>query len=292
MSNIENTDSYIHTAATPLLLLAVVIDEERRSQSALRESEARFRAVADSAPVLIWMSGTDKLVTFLNKGWLDFTGREEERRFPVGRKGSIATTASTAWKSTRALLVFVVDDGASIQRDQVMEKRHAVLDADLVHAARYAARRSPPVLGPRSDIRGLKRPLPCGTTASRLDLPCSIICVIDDESSVLKAIGRLLASEGLEAETFTQPACFLTYARSHSIGLAVIDVHMPGMTGFEVLAALHAVSPQTRVIIMTAEDDPTHRTTAMSGDAAAFFLKPFDDDAFLQAVRTAIRADE
>jgi PAS domain S-box-containing protein len=46
-----------------------------RAEAALSESEARFRAMADTAPVLIWMSGADKGCTFFNKGWLDFTGR-------------------------------------------------------------------------------------------------------------------------------------------------------------------------------------------------------------------------
>jgi PAS domain S-box-containing protein len=44
-------------------------------QTVLRESEERFRLVADTAPALIWMSGTNKLCTFFNEGWLDFTGR-------------------------------------------------------------------------------------------------------------------------------------------------------------------------------------------------------------------------
>jgi PAS domain S-box-containing protein len=65
--------------ATPLMFLAVLIEEEKRSQAALRESEARFRDVANTAPVLIWMSGTDKLCNFVNKGWLDFTGRTLEQ---------------------------------------------------------------------------------------------------------------------------------------------------------------------------------------------------------------------
>jgi PAS domain S-box-containing protein len=59
----------------------VLAEELKRSETILRESEERFRLVADTAPVLIWMSGTDKLCTYFNKPWLDFTGRslEQER---------------------------------------------------------------------------------------------------------------------------------------------------------------------------------------------------------------------
>ncbi|GAB3553674.1 ATP-binding protein [Spirosoma fluminis] len=55
------------------------IDEHKQAQMALQESESRFRAIADTAPVLIWMSGADKLCYFFNKGWLDFTGRTLEQ---------------------------------------------------------------------------------------------------------------------------------------------------------------------------------------------------------------------
>jgi two-component system sensor kinase FixL len=51
----------------------------KHALDALRESEARFRTVANVAPVMIWMSGTDKLCIFFNKGWLDFTGRTMEQ---------------------------------------------------------------------------------------------------------------------------------------------------------------------------------------------------------------------
>src|SRR5277367_3941359 len=54
------------------------------SQAVLRESEERFRLVANSAPVLIWMSGKDKLCTFFNQGWLSFTGRSMEQELGEG----------------------------------------------------------------------------------------------------------------------------------------------------------------------------------------------------------------
>jgi PAS domain-containing protein len=56
-------------------LLHTTDTQRNRASAALRESEARFRATADTAPVMIWMTGIDRLCTFVNKGWLDFTGR-------------------------------------------------------------------------------------------------------------------------------------------------------------------------------------------------------------------------
>jgi FixJ family two-component response regulator len=121
-----------------------------------------------------------------------------------------------------------------------------------------------------------------------VSVPADIICILDDELCVLKALGRLLASEGLRTESFCEPVCFLDYAREHSVTLAVIDIRMPGMTGIEVMAELGTISPAARVIVMTGENDPVHRAAAMAGGAWAFFLKPFDDEALLEAVRTAI----
>ncbi len=60
------------------------ITKRKLAEIALRESEARFRTVADVAPVMIWMSGPDKLCNFFNKGWLEFTGRTAEQEFGNG----------------------------------------------------------------------------------------------------------------------------------------------------------------------------------------------------------------
>ena len=67
-----------------IVRLLVNLVRRRRAEGFLIESEERFRIVADSAPVLIWVSGLDKLCTFFNKGWLDFTGRTMEQEMGNG----------------------------------------------------------------------------------------------------------------------------------------------------------------------------------------------------------------
>jgi FixJ family two-component response regulator len=115
-----------------------------------------------------------------------------------------------------------------------------------------------------------------------------VVCLVDDDVSVRKSIGRLLESAGFEARTFSEPEAFLEYLATHSVPVAVLDIWMERMTGMELLAHLCARSPETRVIFITAHDDTAAERTVKQAGVFAFFHKPLDDERFLESVRCAL----
>jgi FixJ family two-component response regulator len=115
-----------------------------------------------------------------------------------------------------------------------------------------------------------------------------VVCLVDDDPSVLKGLGRLFSSADLDAKTFGSPREFLRYAQTHRPAVALIDVCMPEMSGLEVQSRLAKISPSTRVIIFTGKDDLLVRSTALNAGASAFLSKPFDDEELLTAVRLAL----
>ena len=114
------------------------------------------------------------------------------------------------------------------------------------------------------------------------------VCLVDDDLSVLKSMHYLLASEGIKVRTFSKAADFLAHASAQHVPVVVTDIWMDQVTGLEVLARLCAISPKTRVIVITAREDLAARATAMAIGPVAFFMKPFDDEKFIAAVGDAL----
>jgi len=73
------------------------------------------------------------------------------------------------------------------------------------------------------------------------------------------------------------------------VKLAILDVWMPETNGIEVQERLHELSPDTQVIVITGREESTIRAAALAGGAFAFLVKPFNDEAFLALVRSALR---
>ena len=122
---------------------------------------------------------------------------------------------------------------------------------------------------------------------AKLSKQAVTVCLVDDDPSVLKATSRLLSFGGWKVESFLDPVAFLRYARTHRPEVAVIDIWMPAMDGLEVQRRLRALSPSTRVIVLTSNDDPAVRSEAMEAGARAFFLKTTDNDEFIAAIESA-----
>jgi len=115
----------------------------------------------------------------------------------------------------------------------------------------------------------------------------SAVYLLDDDPSILKATRRLLDSVGWKVEAFSDPIAFLEHAAIHCPELAVIDIVMPDMNGLEVQTRLRRLSPSTRVIVLTAKDDPSVRRMAMNAGASAFFIKGVESGEFLAGVKAA-----
>jgi len=77
---------YYADHGTPVRMVGIAVDitERRHAENLVHESEERFRLVANTAPVMIWMSGPDTLCTYFNQPWLDFTGRAFETELGNG----------------------------------------------------------------------------------------------------------------------------------------------------------------------------------------------------------------
>ena len=114
------------------------------------------------------------------------------------------------------------------------------------------------------------------------------VCLLDDDLSVLNSMRFLLLAEGFNVRAFNHPEEFLAHATKNHVSVLVTDIWMDRVTGLEVLARLCAISPKTKVIVITAREDSAARATATAIGPVAFFIKPFNDEKFIAAVRQAL----
>ena len=121
-----------------------------------------------------------------------------------------------------------------------------------------------------------------------MDHTAGTICVIDDDVSVRKALRRLLRSAGLAVETFGTAEEFLCRGDPGEPGCLVLDVYMPGMGGLELQQLLAAHGRLVPIIFVTGHEDEAARRRALQAGAVAFFYKPFDRQALLDALARAL----
>lgn len=116
------------------------------------------------------------------------------------------------------------------------------------------------------------------------------VAVVDDDESVRRALIRLLSVEGLSAEAFPTAQALLEHLETGDFGCLILDIHLSGMSGLDLLERLSVEGRRIPVVIITAHDDHESRERACAGGAAAYFRKPVDAKVLLEAVHKAIES--
>lgn len=121
-----------------------------------------------------------------------------------------------------------------------------------------------------------------------MSVPIPIVCIIDDDPSVRRALERLMRSAGIEVAVLESVKAFLEQADRRRQTCVIADVRMPGISGLELPALLKRERFNASVIFVTAADTEETRRLARESGAVAYFQKPVDDQALLDAIEWAL----
>lgn len=115
-----------------------------------------------------------------------------------------------------------------------------------------------------------------------------LVAVVDDEESVGRALARLVRSAGLDAVVFSSGEDFLETLTTMNPDCVLLDLHMPGLSGFDVQDRIARSRFRPPVIVVTGHDSPEAQTRVLEAGASAYLRKPVDKKTLLQAIASAI----
>ena len=118
----------------------------------------------------------------------------------------------------------------------------------------------------------------------------ALISIVDDDESIREALQSLLRSVGFRAKTFASAEQFLQSDQIENTACLILDVRMPGMSGLELQRRLMATQCRIPIVFATAHGDEEARSRALQEGAVEFLLKPFSEEALLNAIQAALPA--
>ena len=116
----------------------------------------------------------------------------------------------------------------------------------------------------------------------------SLVAVVEDDPSVRRSLLRLLNAHGFAVEEFPSAEAFLARAPDSQIACVVLDLHLPGMSGFELRAKLTVEGSTLPIIFITANHDEAAMRAAVELGCIAFLRKPFPAELLIEAVTKAL----
>ena len=116
-----------------------------------------------------------------------------------------------------------------------------------------------------------------------------LVAVVDDDASVRRALTRLLQSADLRVLTYASATEFLDTGISSAPDCMILDIHLGGMSGLELLSRLRKFGQSLPIVIITAHDDAQTREAAAQAGCTAYLRKPLDAKVLLEEVATAMK---
>jgi FixJ family two-component response regulator len=120
----------------------------------------------------------------------------------------------------------------------------------------------------------------------------AVVAVVDDQSSVRSSLARLLRSADYIPTKYPSGQEFLDSLNSAPPDCVILDLRMPGLNGFEVLARLALREPRVPVVVLTSYPSAEAKERAVAEGVAAFLTKPVDRIVLLEAVQRAVEASD
>jgi FixJ family two-component response regulator len=114
------------------------------------------------------------------------------------------------------------------------------------------------------------------------------ISIVDDDESVRQGLSRLLTSVGFTVNTFSSGEEYLSSNQPGRADCLIFDIRMSGMSGIELQRQLAANHFEVPVIFITAHEEETERVRALGGKARTVLIKPFSEEALLNAISKAL----
>jgi FixJ family two-component response regulator len=118
------------------------------------------------------------------------------------------------------------------------------------------------------------------------------ISVVDDDDSIRESLRGFIRSIGFSANIFASAEEFLNSEHLYNTDCLILDVRMPGMNGLELQRRLLVSRREIPVIFITAHGDEESRSRALRDGAFAYLIKPFSEDALLNAVYSALNSND
>ena len=141
--------------------------------------------------------------------------------------------------------------------------------------------------GPKSHI---EPPRGAGSFHAAVTDKTLLVAIVDDDESVRRALARLVQSARMEAVTFACGEQFLSEVERLEPDCVVLDLHMPGTSGFDVQARLQQSSKAPPVVAITGCDTLEAAARILGSGASAYLLKPVEKETFLEAIARAVGA--